>query len=105
MARSLNYSFVAIDFNNQKERGERMEKTYNVNGIPNEMKELPGWMWWVGNKIPRTLRKDPATGKCNHNNPACLASLNEVLERIAQFKCKHGLAFSFLRDFGYCYLT
>ena len=27
-----------------------------------------------------------------------------MLERIAQFKCKHGLAFSFLRDFGYCYV-
>ena len=81
-----------------------MEETYDLLGIPEEMKCLHGWLYWVGNKIPRTLKKNPRTGKCDHNEPACLASLNDVLERIAQFKCKHGLAFSFQREFGLTYI-
>ncbi len=81
-----------------------MEKTYNVNGIPNEMKELPGWLWWIGDKFPRTLRLDPATNECNHNNPFCLGSLKQVLYKIRHFTREHGLAFSFQREFGLTYI-
>jgi primase-polymerase (primpol)-like protein len=81
-----------------------VSKTYNVDGIPNEMKRLPGWLYWVDKKIPKTLRKDPSTGKCNHNNPACLGSLEEVLQQIRHFNCKHGLAFSFRREFDLTYI-
>ncbi len=81
-----------------------MEKTYNLPGIPDEMKDLCGWMYWIGKKIPRTITKDPVTNKCNHTNLACLASLEEVLERIQHFSCRHGLAFGFLREFGLTYI-
>ena len=81
-----------------------MSKSYDLNGIPDEMKLLRGWLYWVGNKVPKTLRRDPATNKCNHNNPACLSRLEEVLHRIRHFTSKHGLAFSFQREFGLTYI-
>ncbi len=81
-----------------------MEKTYDLSGIPEEMKRLRGWLYWINKKIPRTITKDPLTNKCNHTNPACLASLEEVLERIQHFTIRHGLAFGFLREFGLTYI-
>jgi primase-polymerase (primpol)-like protein len=81
-----------------------LRKTYVLEGIPDELKDLRGWLYWVGGKVPKTLWDDPATGKSNHNNPACLASLPEVLERIGQFRCRHGLAFSFRPEFGLTYV-
>src|ERR1017187_4379632 len=81
-----------------------MDKTYDLTGIPDEMKCLHGWLYWVGNKYPKTLRVDPQTGSGNHNNPACLASLDDVLEHIRHFTCRHGLAFSFQREFGLTYI-
>ena len=80
-----------------------MKRTYNLDGIPEQMADLHGWLYWVGNKFPITLTKDPLTGKCNHNNRDCLASLEEVLARIEQFNCPHG-AFSFRPEFGLTYV-
>lgn len=81
-----------------------MRRMYNLGGIPASMAVLHGWMYWVDNKIPKTIRTDPATGKCNHNNPYCLASIDEVLERVRNFRCRHGLAFSFQREFRLTYV-
>jgi len=51
------------------ERKGAMGLTYDLSGIPEEMACLHGWLYWVGNKVPRTLKKDPVTGKCNHTYP------------------------------------
>lgn len=81
-----------------------METAYDLSGIPDGMKCLRGWLYWVGNKVPRTLRNDPLTGRCNHTNPYCLASLDEVIARIEHFQCRHGLAFSFRPEFALTYI-
>ena len=81
-----------------------MKKTFHLDGIPDEMKQMRAWLYWIRDKLPKTLRNDPMTGKCNHTNPDCLASLEEVLARIEHFTCPHGLAFGFLREFGLTYV-
>ena len=77
--------------------------TFAVESIPSVLADLPGWMYWLnveGNpKLPRTIR-----GRHNHTDASCLGTLDEVLERIRHFRMRHGIGFSFLKEFGLSYV-
>jgi primase-polymerase (primpol)-like protein len=71
--------------------------------VPEELKELPAWLTWHWRwdeakkkytKQPKTLLKDPETGKFSYAKAHCLRPLHEVMDYLSS-RPRLGLGFSF----------